>query len=185
MAVEAATNCWTYAEDKLATALPQLAEFLVLTGAVDATAAAKFVSIDEEDLPHNAEAFTVAEAEERQVLVIVCSSSKGPYRKTRRLLSYFTAHGRLVFFIERLVPKEAHTAEETENANTQAIDRWLKNRVGKLLDELADYWLENGGPWIKEMGIADGPYHNDPADWPNQGHLQGIECFIEWGGPDE
>ena len=185
MAVEAQNNCWTYAEDKLATALPNLAEFLVLTSAVDATAAAAHVFIDEADLPHDAEAFDKAELEDRHAIVIVCSSTRSPYTKVRSLLDLFLAEGRLVFYVERTIPPEEEDTEDTENKQKQAHDRWLKNRVGKLLDELADYWLENSGPWIRRMGVSEGPYHNDPEAWSTEGHFQGCECFIEWGVQSE
>lgn len=183
MPIETATNSWTYAEDKLATTLPELAAFRTLTGAANATAAAKHVFVDETVHPDNGEAFAIDELQELGSYAIVASASEEGFRLLPLgvIGDPLDASGALLLAIERLVPEGEDNAEADAETAKRATDRWLKNRIGELMEQLYVYWENNSGPRIQDFIVVDGPWHTHPEERASVGHWQGIELAIRWG----
>jgi len=183
MPVEAASNPWTHAEDKLVSTLPELAAFRSLTGSADATAAALHVFVDETVHPDNGEAFTVDELRELASYAIASSATSEGYRLAPLgvIGDPFDASGGLLLAIERLIFESADHAEADAETAKRASDRWLKNRIGELMSELVVYWQNNSGPRVIDLVVVDGPWHTHPEERSHVGHWQGIELAIRWG----
>ena len=180
MPVEAATNCWTNAEDALVGALPELAEFRTYVGAANSAAAAKKIFLEETDKPADGHADGRPEREARGSFAIVSSDQGQPYSIEQGRAGDFYGSGRLVLSIERLVPEIEWLQQETDNASSGQVYRWTKNRTGTLINQLVDYWAENGGPYLRRASVL-GPLENDPETWENEGRWHFIEITIEWG----
>ncbi|REJ65833.1 MAG: hypothetical protein DWQ31_16605 [Planctomycetota bacterium] len=183
MPVEAASNPWTHAEDKLAATLPELAAFRTLTGSADATAAALKVFVDETVHPEDGEAFTVDELRSLASYAIVSSATSEGYRLSPLgvIGDPFDASGGLLLAIERLIFESEANAEATAETAKRASDRWFKNRIGELMSELVVYWQTNSGPRVIDFVVVDGPWHTHPEERASCGHWQGIELAIRWG----
>lgn len=183
MAVEAATNCWTKAEEAAVVALPECEAFRDLMEAADATDAAKSVFVDELKKANNGEAYTSEEMEELRHYVTVYSASNEPYRIRRVDVvgDAFSPGGTLMIYIERLIEAAEEEAEPDEETSKRASDRWFKNRIGNLLEQLVDYWDKHSGPWVTLATVSDGPFHTHEDERETVGHWQGCEITIRWG----
>jgi hypothetical protein len=180
MPVEAATNCWTRAEDALAIALPQLAEFRKFTDETTAEASAKHVYTEETDEPIDGHADDRAAREPLGSIAVVTSDQQQPYRVTYGPDGCWYGSGRLLLVLERMVREREWRAEEAENVSRGQVYRWTKNRVGTLIDQLTEYWLQNGGPHVRDVTVL-GPLENDPKTWDQYGRWQLCEVLIDWG----
>lgn len=183
--IESPTNCWTQAENALAEALPELAafqEFCECQAAADpAAAAAEFVFLEELGESLSGRTWTEKELGEVRHYGLVTSARQEAYMIRRTTCDGFTPLGVLVLYLDRLVPPEDEAGLATDRLSRNQVDRWMKNRIGSLMAELAAYWDEVGGPWMVEAIVNDGPYHNHPDEREGEGHWQGAEVLIPWG----
>jgi len=175
MAIEAATNCWTNAEAKIATALANSARFREIVEASDATAAAAKIFGEQVARPADGHAFTREELAVMKAYGQVYSGDEGPYGRrfeNSRMVPYGTA----IIYIERLV-----TEYEQNNEVPASVERWFKNRIGDVMVQVEDYLRETVGLIVKSFDVSDGPGLNHRDSWKSQGMWQGIELTLEWG----
>ena len=183
MGIEAATNCWTSAEDALAQTLPKLPEFRVLVKAADEAAAAKRVFFEETDDPLDGHAARRPEREARGSFAVVTSDQRQPYAiELGRAPDTWFGQGRLIVAFEVLVPEADWHRQEDANTSRGQVYRWTKNRVGTVINELVDDWPANGGPHVRRVTVL-GPLENDPETWQDEGRWHLVETTIEWGLP--
>jgi hypothetical protein len=170
------TNCWTRAENALATALSNSAAFIALTGSANAAAALAKISGEELAWPADGEKFSEAERTARPVRAIVCSAEEQPYAVIRTESNRFEPSGTILIAIERLV--DADAVEDAEIPLD--LEREFKNFAGDVVDELWEY-CEDYGPWLRGLRVESGPGWNPRVDWPSMGRLQGVSLLVEWG----
>ena len=177
MAVEAPTNCWTLAEQAIATAVANSAAFQWVTETANAADAGKFVFGEQKDEPLDGETYDKSELENQLAYAQVYSTNEGPYGKQRSATNRFEPFGSIVIFVERLVRE----ADQNITDAPEQTHRWFKNRMGDLVDEVIAYIDNNGGPFIRTVAVTDGPGLNSRDRWQQQGMWQGIEWSIDWG----
>jgi hypothetical protein len=177
--IEAAANPWTKVEEQLAAALPELAAFQEFCEAVNADGATVF--LEELGEPLVGEKWSPEELAAVRSYALVSSSRQGAYRIDRTSSNGYSPSGSLLLYLDRQVPPEDEPGAEGPRESRNQQDRWMKNRVGSILQELAAYWDETGGPFLENAEVTDGPYHNDPDSWGTKGHWQGCEIAIAWG----
>lgn len=182
MAIDAATNCWTIAEQALVDALPQQTAFQTFVGAADATEAANHIFVDVLNTPWDGEAYAWQQRAELGAYAIVSSASEDGYQIVRGpAIDAYEPSGRLVLMMSRMVKPMDLDTQETEAGNYQQVERWFKNQVGDLIQEVGEYWFDNGGPWLASARVVDGPWHNDIEEHATHGHWQGIVLELMWG----
>lgn len=178
MPVAAPTNCWTYAESSIATAIANSAAFQAMTGTDNATDAAQHVYGEQLDEPIDGEAYTRADREQRhQHIAQVYSSTDQPYGKRRGASSRFEPFGVAVVYLERLATEVERTAAEVP----QELERAFKNTVGDVIDQIIAYLDENGGPIVTGVTVEDGPGWNEQKRWKDDGAWQGCGMLVTWG----
>jgi len=177
MAIEAASNCWTIAEQKIADAVANSAAFQAVTETANATEAANFVFGEQKDEPLNGETFSKEELENMRYYAQVYSNDETAYGKALGLTLSYLPFGSAILFVERLVRE----SERNHDDATEKTHRIWKNRMGDLVDEILSWLLDNGGPFIRAITVSDGPGLNSEDRWLNQGMWQGIEFTIDWG----
>lgn len=181
MPIEAATNVWTKVEEALAAALPQLPAFQEFCGVE--TADLTTVFLEEIGRPLVGETYSPEEMARIRRYAIISSSAQGAYRFGRTSMTGYSPSGSLTILFGRLVtPPGSRGVEPVEDETDVALDRWMKNRIGSILEQLADYWDLTGGPFLAGAEVAEGPYYNDPEAWESEGHWRGCDVVIDWGG---
>lgn len=187
MAVEAPNNVLTNVEQALCDALPQLAAFREFLG-VDTPEECTGIFLDEYGQPPVGERWTQEQLDICPRYVIVASAPQDAVRFKAFTIADgqagYAVTGTLTLSFHRRVEESDENAEETTRASRLAQDRWMKNRAIPTLMQLVDYWADpdnDGGPFVREMGLDDGPYHNATEDREAMGHWQGADTSIDWG----
>jgi hypothetical protein len=175
MAIETATNCWTNAEAKIATALANSAKFREIVEAADATAAAAKIFGEQVARPNDGHVYTLEELQVMKAYAQVYSGDEGPYGR-RFEANRMVAYGTAIIYIERLV-----TEYDQSNEVPASIERWFKNRVGDLMVQVESYLRETNGLLVKTFEVTAGPGLNERDTWKQMGMWQGIELTLEWG----
>lgn len=183
MAVDSPTNCWTANEAAFATALANSADFQAFVGVANATEAAARIFVDDADEPWDGEAYEWAQRAQLGAYALVASADDEPFAWTWLSIADCIPEpsGNLIVLFERMVkPIDEHT-QTSENASKAQIERWFKNKIGTILKEARSYCVENGGPILQRAQVMEGPFHNDPREWPTHGRWQGCWVRIPWG----
>jgi hypothetical protein len=182
--MDAPSGCWSIVEAQVIDALPQLAAFRAFCGASTPEEAAVYVSGKVAPLPADGDAFDPEEIAYRKYNVIVSSASENGFGMQRVSLHEYIAYGELYILLERHLT-EQQMYDPGLHEQILAHDRWMKNHTFAILSELADYLVEHGGPHIRTIEIASGPFWNHESQWATEGQLQGVEIHIAWGVNDE
>ena len=177
MAIEAPTNCWTWAEQKIADAVANSSRFWEIVNVTNSVDAEKFIFGDQQVDPEDGETLKKAELEELRYYAQVYSSIENAYTKVLGKTKKYESSGSAILFMERLVTE----SEQNSSDAPASTHRWWKNRTGDVIDQLPTYLVDNGGPFILSMSVTDGPGFIKRNRWDQQGLWQAIEWTINWG----
>lgn len=177
MALEAASNCWTINEAKIASAVANSAAFQALTSTADATAAAAYVFGEQLDEPFDGTAYTKDDLANLRHYAQVYHSQEQPYGIAKTTANRMIPFGTAVLYVERWVTEQEMNGTDVP----QAVERLFKNRIGDLMDDIPEWLEENGGPHIRSITVVDGPGYNDRSKHAQQGVWQGCGMEIQWG----
>lgn len=179
MAIEAPSNCWTSAEAAIGAAIANAPAFISIIGPEFADVPGSKVFGEQLDEPLDGNTYTKDELAERRAYAQVYSSQESPFGYVRTKTNRLIPFGSAVVFVERLVTDAEQADAETDMP--EAIERFFKNRIGDLMEEIDDYLQTNGGPFIRTIDVTDGPGYNPRDNWQQQGVWQGVEFVIAWG----
>ena len=178
---EAATNCWTQAEARIAEILPKQAAYLSMLDVLTEGEAAALTYLDEPQLPENSEVYEVSDASEDVAAItafgVVTSPIEEPYQVVRPADNAYQVSGVILVHIERTM--RGHSERDPGYYGNEG--RWFKNRLGDLLGQIYDYVQAQGGPFIHHLAVTAGPYRVDAKDAVTEGRWQAADVSILWG----
>lgn len=179
--LEAATNCWSNAEQQVFNMLPQLQGYRDLIGAADVAEATNATYFEEPPAPDNSAAYEVSDGSEVDYdrlngFGVVAGPIEEPYELTLHDDRSYRASGVVVVRVERMMLDYA----ERDNMYHGNERRWFINRLGDLMQEMYDYRRLNGGPNIKRISVDYGPLRSDESAVATEGRWQSGMLSIFW-----
>ena len=177
--LEAATNCWTTAEQKFIDALIASTAFQDI---VDATAGPGTVAekttahvFREEVTKEDGTEYSLEDLETLRHYGIVTSSNEDGYATEFNTTRTHESSGEVQIVLRRIV-------RESEREVSPGVPmRWFKNRVGDFMGGLQEYFWDNGGPVVRSANVAFGPRETTETRIPTQGLWLTCHLSIAWG----
>ena len=178
MDVTTGTNCLTKAEDRLATALAASSAFQSLTGTTTAAAAQERVFSDYWPKPLLGETKDVHDHEHLSAGVLLYSPDETPYVVALSSDGNIRANGNTAMVFRRIVSSE-------DRGDMPEVERFLKNALGDVIDDVFDYTRINDGiDWLQNVIMVTPPRHNGRTMLPVSGDLHECEMLFAWGVED-
>ncbi len=115
---------------------------------------------------------------------IVHASRAGGYRSVRTAYGAFSERGRMLIELEKTVPTDyspsgGQTIDLTQDL--EAADRWIKNQVGAITNDLESLAGQPGYMDIGEIGVVMGPSREDHREKVGRGCFYWVMIELAWG----